>query len=67
MRERVTLMWHSPGARTCDTNVTQLRDGDLGENAGESFFPTSETEQNCNGEEIPTEPIMRLGMQPTIK
>jgi len=38
-----------------------LRDGDLGENAGESFFPTSEYETNCEGEEIASEPIMRVG------
>lgn len=48
-------------AERITVSAQELRDGDLGENAGESFFPTSETEQNCNGEEIPTEPMMRLG------
>lgn len=38
-----------------------LRAGDLGENAGESFFPTSDTEVAVNGDEIPTEPPFRIG------
>eukprot|EP00959_Pyramimonas_sp_CCMP1952_P168891 3528335-Pyramimonas_sp.AAC.1 len=42
-------------------NTAGLRDGDLGENAGESFFPTSEFETNCEGEDIASEPIMRIG------
>eukprot|EP00238_Polyblepharides_amylifera_P014319 CAMPEP_0196587288 /NCGR_PEP_ID=MMETSP1081-20130531/57025_1 /TAXON_ID=36882 /ORGANISM="Pyramimonas amylifera, Strain CCMP720" /LENGTH=260 /DNA_ID=CAMNT_0041909433 /DNA_START=35 /DNA_END=817 /DNA_ORIENTATION=+ len=43
------------------TRAVERRDGDLGENAGESFFPTSDTELSCEGVEIPTEPIMRIG------
>jgi hypothetical protein len=45
-------------------NAQALREGDLGENAGESFFPTSATETNCDGEMIDSEPLMRLGEWP---
>lgn len=45
-------------------NAQALREGDLGENAGESFFPTSATETSCDGEIIDSEPLMRLGEWP---
>lgn len=39
-----------------------VREGDVGENAGEAFFPTSEVEVvAATGVELPTEPPMRIG------
>merc|ERR1719453_98184 len=40
---------------------TPLRDGDVGEDGGEAFFPTDETESTADGEPLPTEPPMRIG------
>lgn len=38
------------------------REGDVGENGGEAFFPTSELEAvEATGEQVPTEPAMRIG------
>lgn len=51
-----------PGAARTLVRAQELRAGDLGENAGESFFPTApEQIVEATGEVLPSEPSMRIG------
>ncbi|CAE8642426.1 unnamed protein product [Polarella glacialis] len=56
-----------PARRAAETEsatarAAELRAGDLGENAGESFFPlTAEQTIEATGEVLPSEPAIRIG------
>eukprot|EP00667_Euglena_gracilis_P016043 EG_transcript_16717 len=58
---RVAPVLQPSRQRSSTLLAAELRAGDVGENAGEAFFPQTAMETSATGQELPTEPPLRIG------